>query len=346
MNRIYLDKLCEFSTFTYKNNYEQFNKKINIDELINSVKQNSSLNEKGNFIKYNFVDVNNIIINKENTIFDQNEIILVQPLSFNIDSNYEWYSFLNAILIVLNDTYSSEINLKKKKILETADNIYSKKLDTSKLTDSIINSFCKYTEINIIILHANNYMDSHIYDFSDKYSKWIILLKYNNDYYPFINWKTKFYEGNSIFVKELITKAKLKDNKVFKGNDAYEELPLQTNEDYLLYVSEVVDDDKKKSIIDLKKNKSKNKKDIFVANDKKDIIIEEPIFAKTDLMTVEKINKICNSITIKSSLADLQKCSLDLGLTIVAGSTKIGKPKNKTKSELYDQITEFKASVK
>ena len=54
MNKIYLDKLCEFTLTTY-NNYDFNNKGFNINEVIDSIKQNNSLNEKGVFLKHNFV---------------------------------------------------------------------------------------------------------------------------------------------------------------------------------------------------------------------------------------------------------------------------------------------------
>ena len=59
MNKIYLDKLCEFALTTYKN-YEINTKNFNIDEIINSVKQNNSLNEKGVFLKHNFFELKTI----------------------------------------------------------------------------------------------------------------------------------------------------------------------------------------------------------------------------------------------------------------------------------------------
>ena len=125
MNKIYLDKLCEFTNKTYKL-YNEFVKKITFNDTLESIKQNSSLNEKGIFNKYNFIEINNIIID-----FEFNELILLMPITFNICDNINWYNLLNSLLLVLNNDYIYETNIKKKLILETTNNIYSKKINIS-----------------------------------------------------------------------------------------------------------------------------------------------------------------------------------------------------------------------
>ena len=56
MNKIYLDKLCNFSLTTYKN-YEFVNKNVDFNDYINNIKQNQSLNEKGIILKHNFLEL-------------------------------------------------------------------------------------------------------------------------------------------------------------------------------------------------------------------------------------------------------------------------------------------------
>ena len=75
MNKIYLDKLCEFTLTTY-NNYDFNNKGFNINEVIDSIKQNNSLNEKGVFLKHNFIELKLLI-----PTMNYDQLILINPLS-------------------------------------------------------------------------------------------------------------------------------------------------------------------------------------------------------------------------------------------------------------------------
>ena len=81
MNRIFLDKLCEFST-TNKNYQVVKDKDWNISDQIEIIKNNISLNEKGIVNKFNYIDLNWLIPNIE-----QNELVLIYPLCFNINEN-------------------------------------------------------------------------------------------------------------------------------------------------------------------------------------------------------------------------------------------------------------------
>ena len=57
MNRIFLDKLCEFTATTYKNYQNGKDKEWNLEEQIETIKQNLSLNEKGIVNKFNYVEI-------------------------------------------------------------------------------------------------------------------------------------------------------------------------------------------------------------------------------------------------------------------------------------------------
>ncbi len=116
MNKIYLDKLCEFTHTTWKN-YGQFNlrdKDFNVEQQISIIKQNFSLNEKGVSNKYNYIELSNIIPQIES-----DQLILLLPIVWNINKNHEWYYLLNSLLIVLNDDYMFNSSLLKKKTIET-----------------------------------------------------------------------------------------------------------------------------------------------------------------------------------------------------------------------------------
>ena len=240
MNKIYLDKLCEFTLTTHKN-YEINTKNFNLDEIINSVKQNNSLNEKGLFLKHNFAELKSIIPSIE---YDQ--LILINPLCFNLFGNIEWFNFLNALLTVLNDNYLHETNLIKKTFLETADKTYRKKIMIENtFDDTIIENICVITNI-ILILISSSAIKIYNYDCNNTTEiKVIILLNYNNDqYFPVINWNKKYFNLNSQFVAYLIDKSLTSNNNL---SDI--DLTKHVSDDFI------------------KINKKKNKKNIDLVND-------------------------------------------------------------------------------
>ncbi len=424
MNRIYLDNLFEFTYSTYKNYYGQFNKVINLNDEITKVKQNMSLNEKGFFMKYTFVDLINLVPSIE-----YDECVLINPICFNIEENQEWFNLLNCLLLILNDEYIKETNIAKKKFLETADKMYRKHMIIQKqLNKSNFEKISELTGLKIIIVNnANNILEITEYNktMTDRY---LVCYKFNNDYFPVWNFENKYFKSSSYFIKyldtlikkseqnikekqvinetneiketnetneinqikeeenlkkssmakedkkikeknnknnEIIEKPKvefIEDNVIVKGKDkqkdAYEEL--MTNDDYALYISEAVDNKntKKQKIKKLsdtntgEKKKSKTNKNIFVALEQEENIkttkskkevkpkeeIEDSIFKKTEIVDNEKIQKILSSIKPSIKLEQLQTYALELNLSIVSGSTKDGKPKNKTKNELIEEI--------
>ena len=95
------------------------------------------------------------------------------------------------------------------------------------------------------------------------------------------------------------------------------------------------------------KKKKKNDKNIFIANkvDKKkeelvdnNKVEDESVFNKTEIISKEEIIKINNSFKSTTKLEEIQNLCLKINIPIFAGSTKEGKPKNKTKTELLDEI--------
>ena len=302
MNRIYLDKLSDFTHSTYKNNYAQYNKHINLDDEITKIKQNQSLNEKGTLIKYNYIELANIYSN-----FEQNELILIYPLCFNVEENIEWYNLLNSLLIILNDDYLIETNIIKKKILMLADRMYKKHIKvTVQLDKNIYKQISSITNINLIII--KNYTDISFFENATS-NKWIVCVKHKNDYFPIYNFENKYFTKDHVFIKYLINKENantkideqnvietkqkeiLTDTNINKNNeknlDAYEEV--MTIEDYTLYISEAVEkktSKKNKNVliqnqISSSENKKKVKpnKNIFVINDENEnqnIILKNP----------------------------------------------------------------------
>ena len=409
MNKIYLDKLIDYCHLTYKNNlgvYEQNLKKINLSEEIKKIKYNTSLNEKGVSLKYNFVDLSNIFNNIE-----YNEMVLISPISFNIDEieeinpviSKEWYSFLNALLLIFHGSYLNQNNNTKKEILERANKMYLKKLKKVDVINSdVLNSISVFTSINIIIIsNIKNEFNIEIYDEGKKQKsadKMVILVKCDNEYYPVYNFENKNYQEGDIFIEYLknMYLTKLNDKKQLEIEDKLEEIgkdskdkdikdkdvkdikdkdikdkdikdkdikeskdkkkndelyqEVQTVEDYTLYVSEAVENEPKSKPKNTKKNventsdnkKKKNNKDIFI---KEELEIKEKVtdsvFNKTELIDIDSLKEKYQNIKATTKLDEIQGIALKINIAITNGSTKDGKPKNKTKSELLEDLKIF-----
>ena len=390
MNRIYLDKLFEFAYGTYKNYYDQFNKQIDLTDEITKIKQNTSLNEKGTFMKYSFTELSSLI-----TSIEYDETVLIYPICFNIEENQEWFNFLNCLLLVLNEDYLKESNIAKKKILQIADKMYKKHLTIGKsLNLQNYEKISELTALNIIILNNENNILSISEHKKTIVDKWLVCYKFGINYFPVWNFEKKYFNSNSHFVKylqDLVKKTKknndtvdstdkkglvneeteieqelsiTEDSKTNKANDAYEELV--TNEDYALYISEAVETKntktqklKKKSdnVPMGDKKKCKSNKNIFVALDQGDDIdikeeeklvkndVSESVFKKTEIVDKAKVKNIISNIKGTTKLEQIQAYALELGLLIVCGSTKDGKPKNKTKNELIDDIKNLEKTL-
>ena len=360
---IYLDNLVSFSSTTYLNYYDKFINLAKIDILneINKLRSNNSINEKGVFIQYNYIELAALMD------FKYNELVLVYPISFNIENenkNLGWYNFLNALLLMLNNDYFNESNNIKKKYLDSLNDQLEKKIKFTNngFDDKVFESIINTININLIILNYTNDTKIKIYKNNNLVNKYIIVYRIENDYLPVCDFNTKYYTDSSSFVKYLqeefnklqettqninleINKEESKTNK----NDYYDEF--QTIEDYTLHVSEAVDNKENKELnSDNKKKKMKNDKNIFITNKtdkKKEEIVDnnkiedESVFNKTEVISKEEIIKIYNSFKSTTKLEDIQNLCLKANIPIFAGSTKEGKPKNKTKSELLDDIKKY-----
>ena len=119
-------------------------------------------------------------------------------------------------------------------------------------------------------------------------------------------------------------------------------------------ISKKNDKIKKNIITSDSKKKSKNSKDIFLSKEiteenknikenkdtkeNKKENNDESTFKKTEVLTKNKIEELIKSIKKTSTVADIQDIAMKLDILTVSGSTKTGKPKNKTRQELIDEI--------
>ena len=316
MNKIYLDKLCEFALTTNKN-YEIINKNLNFDEIINSIKQNNSLNEKGIFFKHNFIELKSLMPSIE---YDQ--IVLVNPLCFNLYGNIEWYNFINGLLTVLNDNYLHENNLIKKTILDTADKTYKKKIMIENiLNDKIIENICSLTNI---ILFSINKTNIKIYNYESNKNNYtikvVVLLNYDKEYYPVINWNNKYFNIESQFIKYLI---ELNNNNL--NNDESNKFTqisnkkLKKNSDN--FINNQLKIEKSKNIFDEFNNEVEvdvevkncnilNDNNCIIANEQKKIdnlinIIDDNKKVKNIVKVNEDTNKDCYNDTNKDCYEEL-----------------------------------------
>jgi hypothetical protein len=420
---IYLDNLVNFSSNTYSNSYQSFINlaKIDINKEISKLKSNNSINEKGVFIQYNYIELATLMD------FKYNELVLVYPISFNIENdNIELYNFLNALLLVLNKDYFNQTNNIKKKYLDSLNEQLEKKIKivNYNFNDKVFENVISIININLIILNYSNDTKIKIYKNNNNMTnKYIIVYKINNNYLPVCDFNTKYYIESSNFIKYLqeeydkfkkeINNEKTNNEKTnnektnneeinneeinneeinneeinneeinneeinneeinneeinneeinneeinneeinneetkINKNDFYDEF--QTVEDYTLHVSEAVDNKQNKELNSDNKKKKKNDKNIFITNKvdkKKEEIIDnnkedESVFNKTEIISKEEIIKIHNSFKSTTKLEDIQNLCLKINIPIFAGSTKEGKPKNRTKTELLDEIKKY-----
>lgn len=163
-----------------------------------------------------------------------------------------------------------------------------------------------------------------------------------------------------------------------KNNDGYEEFVTNENYAlYISEAIDTKNTHKQKIrksteaniIVIGEKKKNKSNKNIFVTQEQKDIVEEikineevknnnieknvienkitnlslddyadSSVFKKTEIIDKNKISKIISNIKSTTKLEQIQAFALELGLSIISGSTKDGKPKNKTKNEIIEEI--------
>jgi len=248
MNKIFLDKLCEFSNTTYNNYPVSKDKDWNISNYIEIIKQNLSLNEKGISNKFNYIDLNWLIPN-----IDQNELVLIYPLCFNVKEKYEWNYLLNAMLIVLNDDYLYKTNVLKKNIIETFDKTYKKKINfDEKLSDEKIEKIAILTNVSLIILSENKNKIYNKIEVSNQ--KYLVLYKNNDEYYPLVNWLNKYYTYSDYFIGYIIKFIENSNKIIVEDLNNFKEKIQKSNKSKLIKTEDIKDITKLKNHVSIVEN--------------------------------------------------------------------------------------------
>ena len=153
------------------------------------------------------------------------------------------------------------------------------------------------------------------------------------------NYKNNYNDNN--FDNDINNK-----NSVQNKEESYQELVAEEN--YALYISEAVENNCNIKTNNSSEFKKKNKKDknIFVSTIIKDesktiVKNESSIFFKTDKVSKKDIEDISGNLKATLNLEQIQTYAIKLGINIYEGSTKTGKPKNKTKVILIEQIKQL-----
>jgi hypothetical protein len=72
---------------------------------------------------------------------------------------------------------------------------------------------------------------------------------------------------------------------------------------------------------------------------------ETSIFKQTEKMNQEEITHIKLGLKASMTLEQIQLIALKLNINVTSGKTTTGKPKNKTKSTLIEEIKNFQINI-
>jgi hypothetical protein len=352
----------------------------------------SCLNEKSedDVKDYKFVNMEgNKFVNMEGNKFvnmEGNELVLFYPYVLDIPKNEDKiYSLVNSLLLILHNTYAEQLMTVKKEIILTTLEIYKKKVNMNEDIKKIIFEIANISNINIITI--DSLKTSTLYKCENS-TKYIVLINVSDNYFPIYNFSVGYYTKESLFLNYILsvsstfnndtTSIKKKGIDVKKktksgvaigttgggGVDAfgkkedgqyYDEVI--TNEDYSLYVSDIVPKKTKssKAVETLKTfdacesgegnkggkggesgsdKKKKNSKNIFI----KDNDDTDEVFTKTEVIDYIELKKMLNKA---NKLEEIQAIAIKVGIPIVSGSTKEGKPKNRVKNDIVNDINKL-----
>lgn len=283
----------------------------NVVEIINNNIKKLN-NENFELFMHDYIMLRDIYNFKNFNIYDN---VIIFPLS-NIDKNMQ---LLHCILIIIDTNY---LNLNHACRINLIHNI----------NNNFIN-YAKNQGYNIYIIKS--FDEVEIYN--NNYERNIIVVKYDEYYFPVDNLNTGYYKNdcNLInFLKEI--NYKIEDELI--TDDNYEFIELHESDNISNDVKPFIDEIKISDRVNLNtKLKLKDKNNIFIKIDESDKI-DNTTFIKSMVIDNEELLK---RTKLTLSLAELQNIALQLNISIVNGLTKQKTPKNKTKLELYNNIVEL-----
>ena len=334
MSKLTLQNLLEYGSSSYIIDY---NYKYNLIEEIKKLKQ-STLNEKAVLFKYDFIELNYFYKNP------YEEMVFVFP----INSTEKWFQFINSFLIIHENNYLQHNNYERQNIINSYYDLLTNKNENNKN----YNEFIKEYKYNLIIIKDDTgNKDNNLEIFDNNFDKYIIMISYENEYYPLYNLLTKHFKDTSNIVELLLTNKnkntiknekdknekdkneKDRNDKDKNEKDKYEKdeyLELQTNDECELSLTEL---DEKKTIL------TKFSKDIFIPH--KNTSNTDTNINKSNDSDSKKKDLIKNT-KITLSIKQLQDIATELNISLTSGNLKNGNPKFRTKQELFEDIKNCK----
>ena len=350
-------------SITLKSLIDYANKCYNEPQYTNAVVKT---HDESNSMLFNYCLIGlKIILKNNHNIY--NEMVLINP----IKKNDVYFQLINCYLLITDTIYITRTKIDKLHTIQK----FHETLKYTELNTNNYNEFFKTHNYNLII--CNDYDNYEI--FNNNFDKYILIVKYDEEFLPLYNINEKHYTKKSLFVKHILNtknfekKEDLKNIKHVDNNktiinmndikknmndikenmndikenmndikenindndnnnniddnieDIIEYNDLQTNDDYKLELSEY--ENKKENYTIITDN-------IFIPlskNNESEINIDETLTKEDKIKLIKNTKKTF-------TLETLQKIALKLNIPIISGLLKNGKPKQKTKNDLYETI--------
>jgi len=300
---IQLHNLVEYTLNCYRDDNKHSPNK-DIRKNLDKFKNNEIFN-------YNFCELN-LFIDKNNENISFNDMILISPI---YNEEY-FYQCINCLLLIDNDSYINKNNFEKLyKIKEIYKTLYCKEFNYENI-NTLFNNY----NYNLIVINDG------VKIYSNHCEKYIIIIKIDNEYFPLYNINNKYFDNNNLIIKEI------NNNYNVKEEDKIECIDLQTYDDFKLEISEIEEKEQKYKVSDT----------IFICEEDTKEITETEIFNKTCNLTKDDKLKLISSIKKTHSLEKIQEIAIKLDIPIISGIHKNGKPKNRKKDDIYNDIKDYK----
>jgi len=300
---IQLHNLVEYTLNCYRDDNKHGPNK-DIRKNLDKFKNNEIFN-------YNFCELN-LFIDKNNDNITLNDMVLISPI---YNEEY-FYQCINCLLLIDNDDYINKNNFEKLyKIKEIYNTLNYKDFDYENI-NTLFNNY----DYNLIVINDG------VKIYSNHYEKYIIIIKIDNEYFPLYNINNKYFNNNNLIIKEI------NNNYSVKEDDKIECIDLQTYDDFKLEISEIEEKEQKYKVSDT----------IFICEEDTKEITETEIFNKTCSLTKDDKLQLISLIKKSHSLEKIQEIAIKLDIPIISGIQKNGKPKNRKKDSIYNDIKDYK----